>query len=179
MTPPRFCPHRDFPSYAYVPGLWPHPIREPDGHSFRQHVAPLPPSCMSEPKTCESWLFGFDLFHHGYYWEAHESWEAVWQALGRTTNEAQLVKALIKFAAAGVKAREGNIDGVRKHLQRCAELATSDFAIEHPRHFGVDWRQVHHLALQMGFEASELCAIGKTGDRVTIVFGATLPVSVE
>ncbi|HEY2148520.1 MAG TPA: hypothetical protein VGH32_11320, partial [Pirellulales bacterium] len=35
---------------------------------------------------------------------------------------ADFIKGLIKLAAAGVKAREGRLDGVRSHARRAAEL---------------------------------------------------------
>ena len=31
----RYFPNRDFPSYRYVPRLTPHPVKDPDGHSYR------------------------------------------------------------------------------------------------------------------------------------------------
>lgn len=62
------------------------------------------------------------LFNEGYYWEAHESWEAVWHASGRTGPVSDLVKAFIKLAAAGVKVREGRIAGVRTHAERAMNI---------------------------------------------------------
>jgi predicted metal-dependent hydrolase len=63
-----------------------------------------------------------DLFNHGYYWEAHEAWESLWHAAGRTGPVADFLKGLIKLAAAGVKVAEGNQDGARSHAKRAAEL---------------------------------------------------------
>jgi predicted metal-dependent hydrolase len=73
----------------------------------------------------EEYLYGIDLFNHGYYWEAHEAWESLWHAAGRKGPEADFLKGLIKLAAAGVKAREGNPRGVGRHAQRSAELLSS------------------------------------------------------
>ena len=50
---------------------------------------------------------GVALFNAGYYWEAHEAWEGLWHAYGRRGPTADVLKALIKLAAAGVKVREG------------------------------------------------------------------------
>ncbi|MBI1348759.1 DUF309 domain-containing protein [bacterium] len=63
-----------------------------------------------------------DLFNHGYYWEAHEAWEALWVAVGRSGPVADLLKGLIKLAAAGVKLRAGNAAGVQRHAQRARQL---------------------------------------------------------
>ena len=73
-------------------------------------------------RECEAYLWGIELFSGGYYWEAHESWEAVWHAVGRSGPVADFCKALIKLAAAGVKAREGRPDGVKRHAKRAREL---------------------------------------------------------
>ncbi len=72
----------------------------------------------------EPYLWGRRLFQPGYYWEAHEAWEGLWHALGRSGPRADLVKGLIKLAAAGVKLREHNRDGLHRHLARAEELTT-------------------------------------------------------
>lgn len=112
----------DFPPYSYVPGRFPHPISDPAGHSFGM-IVPTP-----EPLDPENWqasteyLRGIELFNHGYYWEAHEVWESLWHAAGRTGPIADFLKALIKLAAAGVKVREGNAAGVTAHARRAEQL---------------------------------------------------------
>ena len=73
-------------------------------------------------RTSTHYLLGVDLFNHGYYWEAHEAWEGLWHACGRAGEVAEFLKALIKLAAAGVKAREGNENGVRRAASRAREL---------------------------------------------------------
>jgi uncharacterized protein len=65
------------------------------------------------------------LFNAGYYWEAHEVWEVLWHAAGRHGPTADVLKALIKLAAAGVKVREGRENGVRTHSGRAALLFAS------------------------------------------------------
>lgn len=122
--PPRLLPDRELPAYAHTPGVTPHPIREPEGHSYgleHPHV--------SEPESarwreCTPYVWGIDLFNAGYYWEAHEAWEAAWIAAGRRGSTADFLKALIKLAAAGVKLREGVPAGARRHLRRADELLT-------------------------------------------------------
>lgn len=108
------------PPYSYVPGLFPHPESDPTGHGFKV------PSCdQADPadwKSCNAYTRGLDLFNSGYYWEAHECWEAVWNCCGRRGLTADFLKALIKLAAALVKAREGRTEGVRRHAIRSAEL---------------------------------------------------------
>ena len=71
------------PPYAFVPGFWPHPTRDPDGHGHgKRQSTPRP----MQPDTWEEstqYLEGIELFNHGYYWEAHEMWEGLWHAAGR------------------------------------------------------------------------------------------------
>src|SRR3954453_23257011 len=115
MNVPRYCPERPLPPYSYVPGLaWPHPTSDPRGHSFGRHEQPLPLDEASYRDNA-TYLYAIDLFNHGFYWEAHEAWEALWHAAGRWGSTANFLKGLIKLAAAGVKAREGRAAGVRQH----------------------------------------------------------------
>ena len=114
----RLAPEEPFPPYAFIPGKSPHPTRSPEGHSYgkpHEGVRALDPSRWQD---CQSYLRGIDLFNHGYYWEAHEAWEALWHAAGRSGVVADFLKGLIALAAAGVKAREGRAAGVTQHAQR-------------------------------------------------------------
>ena len=120
--PTRLCLHRPLPPYSYVPGKFPHPISDKRGHCFGRVEPPCPVPTEENWQACEPYLWGCELFNHGYYWEAHEAWEAAWHACGQRGVVADLLKGLIKVAAAGVKAREGSAIGVRRHLARAVEL---------------------------------------------------------
>jgi len=121
-VPPRLAPELPLPRYAYVSGQFPHPISDPAGHSFGRTPHEVAPPDPDQPRSSREFLFGCDLFNHGYYWEAHEEWEGLWHACGRKGVLADFLKALIHLAAAGVKAREGRLDGVRRHAARAAEI---------------------------------------------------------
>jgi len=110
------------PPYGYVPGRAPHPVSDPAGHSYG--IAPERPPPLDPARWHDSPLyrFGIDLFNHGYYWEAHEAWEALWHAAGRRGPVADFLKALIQLAAAGVKVRQGQPEGTRTHTARAREL---------------------------------------------------------
>lgn len=110
------------PTYAYVHGQHPHPTRARAGHSFG-----LPPKVgiglgPDRWEDCRTYLYGMDLFNRGYYWEAHEAWEGLWHASGRSGRMADFLKGLIALAAAGVKLREGRERGVRQHAARAQTL---------------------------------------------------------
>jgi hypothetical protein len=144
LPPTRYAPALNLPAYAYVPGHGlPHPVNDPDGHLYATRDAgdaqapPLSgvslaalPSAPEERRRAlvaaltrnHAWLHALDLFNAGFYWEAHEAWEAFWHALGRVTPEARFIQGLIHLAAACVKIREGKPAGVTSHTQRAREL---------------------------------------------------------
>jgi hypothetical protein len=110
------------PPYSYVSGFAPHPVSDPRGHMHgAAHEVP-PPLDPAAWRSSDAYLYAADLFNHGFYWEAHEAWESLWHAAGRSGVVATWLKALIKLAAAGVKAREGNSAGVARHASRAREL---------------------------------------------------------
>jgi uncharacterized protein len=130
------------PPYSYVPGgPWPHPNSSPQGHSFGR----VPSKVVSPSETSGAiparFLGGAVLFNAGYYWEAHEVWEGLWHAYGRRGVMADVVKAFIKLAAAGVKVREGQEHGVRVHARRAAELFASARGAGASRLLGLDLDQ--------------------------------------
>jgi predicted metal-dependent hydrolase len=111
------------PPYSYVPGgPWPHPKSNPAGHMFGKPEPIIGDDEKNDLLGSKVFCTAVQLFNEGYYWEAHESWEAVWHASGRTGPVADLVKALIKLAAAGVKVREGRSAGVKTHAERALKI---------------------------------------------------------
>lgn len=119
---PVVLPGTPMPAYSYVPSKFPHPIRDPQGHCFGEAAEELAKLEPEQWRECRPYLRGIDLFNHGFYWEAHESWEAVWNAAGRQGTVADFIKGLIKLAAACVKAREGSAIGVARHATRGDKL---------------------------------------------------------
>lgn len=116
----RLVPQRDLPPYAFVPGQNPHP-EKPGGHM--EHIE-VEVSALREkqPEENQDYLFGLDLFNHGYYWESHVWWEALWNKAGRKGPLADFLKGLIKISAAGVKFKLGSLDPTRGHIDRAIEL---------------------------------------------------------
>ena len=105
---------RPLPETTFISGRGqPHPSTTDSAEA--ELPLPLEPQ---RPEASEALGYAIDLFHHGYYWEAHETWEALWNAAGRQGEVAELLKGLIKLAAAGVKVRQGMPDGVRSHTAR-------------------------------------------------------------
>jgi len=119
MSPPRWLPQKSLPPYAYLPGKNPHPVRDPTGHSY--HVEPIPVAAEASLSS-DAFLWGLDLFNHGYYWEAHEAWEGLWQVADRDGTLRTLFKGLILLSAAGVKIRERKNAAAQRHAKRAAAL---------------------------------------------------------
>lgn len=122
---PRYWPARALPPYRYVAGLNPHPRVHPDGHSF---AVPEPRLRMgiSDWRHSESYLFGIDLYHQSFFWEAHECWETLWQS--STPALKPFFQGLILNTAAQLKLHQGRIRGAATHSRRsvaCIELASS------------------------------------------------------
>ena len=122
IHPPRLLPDRPFPPYAYVPGDTPHPTRDPGGHSYGAALEIPEPPDPEDWRACRDYLYGIDLFNHGFYWEAHEAWEGLWVASGRRGPTATYLQALISLAAAGLKARSGSARGMRANAGKAVRL---------------------------------------------------------
>ncbi len=130
---------RALPGYRYVPGLHPHPTRDPRGHSY----TPVPALNRHAPwkpedwRTLDDWLYGIDLFNRFYFWEAHEVWEGLWAAVERESAPSLLLQGLIQIAAALLKAHMGVVLGARtlsaEGLQKLQHAAAM-----HPVMLGLD-----------------------------------------
>lgn len=120
MSPTRYAPRFGFPPYAFLPGRDPHPVGDPRGHSFGREEPPAAYLPAERWRENEPYLFGVDLYNHGYLWEAHEAWESIWHAAKRDTLQASHVQGLIQCAAACLKIPMGQPGG----LARLAELGT-------------------------------------------------------
>lgn len=116
----RLIPNRPFPPYAFLPGVNPHPEKE-GGHMFEVELECHP---LTEDNFHEhsDYHYAFDLFNYGYYWESHVWWEELWHLAGRKGELADLLKGLIKLAAAGVKMKLGHEIPAKGHIERGIEL---------------------------------------------------------
>lgn len=105
-SPPRYAPDQPFPPYAFLPGTNRHPTQHPEGHSYtgvREEPADFIPA--DRWRTNAHYLFGVDLYNHGYLWEAHEAWEAIWHPAKREPLLANFLQGLIQCTAASLKVR--------------------------------------------------------------------------
>jgi hypothetical protein len=120
-------------------------------------------------------LYGIDLFNHGFYWEAHEAWEGLWVACGRTGPTAIFLQALINLAATGFKARLGNARGIRANAETAAYLFKSvarQCGAHATRYMGLDFRALADDASTIS--KSNQTTEATAGDRKSLAFDLVL-----
>ena len=97
---PRYAPETALPTHAYLPGRTARPPEPEGGHADHSHADPI-----GSPAFLRDFRFGIDLFNHGFYWEAHEAWEAQWLPLTPGDETREQLQGLIQAAAALLKLR--------------------------------------------------------------------------
>jgi predicted metal-dependent hydrolase len=90
------------PRWAYNPGTDRAPDREPLEAAKR--LVPLRFDGFI-PAGDPAFLYGLTLHDRGFFWEAHEIWEAVWKAAPMNGRDRLALRALIQIANAGLKRR--------------------------------------------------------------------------
>jgi hypothetical protein len=133
-------PGREFPPYRFLPGVHPHPQRDPAGHSYGQPHESRSDWSIDAWATLTEWLWGVDLFNAFYFWEAHEAWEVLWAGKSRHSAPGQLLQGLIQVAAALLKIRLASLAGAAtlshtgvERLRRAAAERQSMLGLDLPR----------------------------------------------
>jgi uncharacterized protein len=173
MSLPRFVPDAALPPYTFIPGRTPHPVRDPAGHLFGQSPESPPPLDPERWQESRAYLYGVDLFNRGYYWEAHEVWEGLWRAAGRTGPLADFLKGLIKLAAAGVKVRQGQPRGVAGHGAGAANLfrgTARQLGGEGAVYLGLRLRDLLAFAARIERQAANVCSDEDASVKVVFAF---------
>jgi Domain of unknown function (DUF309) len=125
----RYFPEKDLPSYIFIPGQNPHP-KKSGGHMEGQEDPVAEPIDPTHPEKSDFLRYSVDLYNHGYFWESHVYFEALWNAHGRRGPIADFLKALIKLGAAGVKFNLKQDKLALEHLDRARELLESILKLE-------------------------------------------------
>lgn len=102
------------PPYAYVPGRTP---RHAEGRWDDVRATVEPGMDADELAASPAFTAGMAFFESGYFWEAHEVWEAVWMACPPNSAEHRFVQALIQLANAELKLA---MEKLRAALRLCA-----------------------------------------------------------
>lgn len=109
------------PAVPHLPGRTP----RPDEATFARLKADLVDTPAAEMGASAAFRGALHAFAAGYYWEAHELWEAVWMRLPPASAERVLLAALIQLANAGLKRRMGRERAAARILPR-ADAAVAE-----------------------------------------------------
>lgn len=90
------------PPQPYVPGRTARPA---DGHFDGIRDSAQPGMTIADLAQSRAFTTGLAYMEAGYFWEAHEVLEPVWMACPQNSAEQILVRALIQWANAELKAR--------------------------------------------------------------------------
>lgn len=134
----RYLPGRAFPPYAFLPGRDPHPTRDPRGHAFGSEPEPPPFLAAQRWRESEPYLWGADLYNHGYLWEAHEAWEALWHVSKPERLLASYLQGLIQCAAAWLKLSMQQPKGFERLSALALEKLDQVAAASGGRYMGLD-----------------------------------------
>lgn len=116
-------PHRiNLPRRAHVPGSGTEPDLEP--LDAAKALAPAKTTAQ-EWQDNAAYLYGHILLKHGFCWEAHEVWEAVWLNCAPNSAEKVLLQALIQQANARLK-RQMAAERAAKRLDQMQEQLRCD-----------------------------------------------------
>ena len=126
-----------FPPYRFVPGLNPHPVKDPLGHSFSLPRELPPPWRPDEWRTLTPYLYGVDLYNYAYWWECHETLEGLWHAAGRRGTAADFMHGLIHAAAGNLHRHKGNAAGARRQVGKALARLAAPLG-EGPIYMGLD-----------------------------------------
>jgi len=115
----RLVPEIALPAQAHVPATGSEPDLVP--LELAKQFAPQV-TLAAHWKENKTYLYGHDLMHAGYYWEAHEVWEAVWLLTRANSPERVLLQALIQSANAQLKRQMRRLRAAGKLEMQIEEL---------------------------------------------------------
>jgi hypothetical protein len=107
------------PRWPYNPGTDRAPDREP--LEIVKRLVPLRFDGFV-PADDPAFLYGLALHDGGFFWEAHEIWEAVWKAAPMNGRDRLALRALIQIANAGLKLRQARPRAAARLIQEATGL---------------------------------------------------------
>lgn len=131
MNPPECTNWR--PGHAYVPGR---NERHPEDLFDRFKIGLSDVHHLALNETL-AWQMGCAFLREGFFWEAHEIFEAVWMACPPNTPEKLLVQAIIQRANAYLKREMGQDRATARLIQASEQLAREAFARQHDAILGI------------------------------------------
>ena len=114
----RTSPTLPLPPYRYIPGRSPHPFRHHEGHNNSKKTLELLKDHPAQKDRL--FLYGLELLHAYFFWEAHEILEFLW--LRSEGEQKELLQGLIKSAASLLKLHMNHIDAAQNLWNSAALL---------------------------------------------------------
>jgi len=117
----RYYPNREFPPYSFIPTKNLNPNRV---GGYREGISdPISiPINKDNFLNHKDYLFAIDLINHGYYWESHVYFEAIWHAHKRKGDVASYCKALVKIAAGAIKNKQGRLESATRLFEGAVNI---------------------------------------------------------
>jgi len=101
---------------------------------------------------------GIRLHESGYYWEAHEAWESLWQIQDRNDSNREFLKALIQITAACLKRKcDGFSPALR--LMNSAESILKKLFPSNQIRFGISLKHVLDEIEKWKIDSSQIALI--------------------
>lgn len=135
ISAPRYQPLRALPTQAYVPGQGPRPSLVADDPTRATAAAYLRADRWREHAE---YLWGVDLYNAGFFWEAHEVWEASWRASAHDPEQHSYLQGLIQIAAACLKGATLDANAARSIGTRALERLDQLSAKVNEPYMGLD-----------------------------------------
>ena len=134
------------PSHVYVPGKTPRHAED----AFEAIKADLSVDIPTQ-YLCDTDAFHTGMFYleSGYYWEAHELFEAVWMLCPTDAPERSFVQGIIQVANACLKRKMDRPKAANKIIklaETCFESASVDFTVTFWGYTAQDLLNVHYNA---------------------------------
>ena len=113
------------PGYKHLPGKNARPV---DG--LLEAIAETASAVTKDAsyRSNAAWLYGIRLFNNGFYWEAHEVLETVWNNAAPNSREKHLVQGVIQMANAQLKASLEQTKAADRLQKLAAECITRAYA---------------------------------------------------
>lgn len=141
MTDRNF-PLIPLPSQRFLPGKgMEHPSKNGIAH-FGDAVLLLNSATINAQGDSPAFRYGIDCFNEGFFWEAHEFWEPLWQSARKDQPQlAAALKSLIQFAAANVQLLCGRPESWHRLAQRAIKTATGA-DVQQTQLLGIEWHRL-------------------------------------
>jgi hypothetical protein len=135
----RFYPNMPLPKRRFLPGQgMEHPSKNWVAH-FGDATLLLHNTVIDATGQSTAFRYGADCYNEGFYWEAHELWESLWQSVKRKDETlAAALKALIQFAAANVQLLCQKPNSWDRIAARAIRTAT-EAGVHESNFLGINW----------------------------------------